>query len=182
MSSNYPIVRLTDGRGGVFYARTFGWSVGVATGDTAVSTNFTLPSGIPAGTYSLSAVANGIASDPVDFTVGSGGPSPRFHGALGATSRVIVEDPRPAGVPFSTPEIVTSGGSNPAVNLQVPGGQEVRAPVVGNTFGSTTLPPPTLELVGPSDSRSLLEILSLWESEAADLVLPVAFPGSPPCQ
>jgi hypothetical protein len=72
MSSNYPIVRLVDADGNVFYARTFGWSVGVATGDTPVSTQFTLPDGIPAGTYSLSVVANGIASDPVDFTVPSG--------------------------------------------------------------------------------------------------------------
>jgi hypothetical protein len=73
MSSNYPIVRLVGGDGTVYYARTFGWSVGVATGDTPVSVNFTLPAGIAPGTYSLSVVANGIASDPVDFTIDSGG-------------------------------------------------------------------------------------------------------------
>jgi predicted outer membrane repeat protein len=72
MSTNYPIIRLVDAAGNVFYARTFNWNIGVATGDTVVSTEFTLPAGLPAGTYSLSVVANGIASTPVDFTVSSG--------------------------------------------------------------------------------------------------------------
>jgi hypothetical protein len=70
MSSNYPIVRLTGADGRVYYARTFNWSnTGVATGDTPVSTEFSLPDGLEAGTYSLEVAANGIASDPVDFTV-----------------------------------------------------------------------------------------------------------------
>jgi hypothetical protein len=73
MSSNYPIVRLVGPDGTVYYARTFGWNVAVATGDTPVSVNFTLPAGIPDGTYSLSVVANGIASDAVDFNIGAGG-------------------------------------------------------------------------------------------------------------
>jgi hypothetical protein len=69
MSSNYPIVRLTDLNGHVYYARTYGWSsTGVATGSTPESTNFTLPPGLPAGTYSLVVVANGIASQPASFT------------------------------------------------------------------------------------------------------------------
>jgi hypothetical protein len=74
MSTNYPIVRLDDGNGNVFYARTYDWSsTGVATGNLRVSTDFTLPAGIPAGVYDLSVVANGIASDPVPFTIA--GPS-----------------------------------------------------------------------------------------------------------
>jgi hypothetical protein len=48
-------------------------SVGVATGDTPVSVNLTLPAGIPDGTYSLSEVADDIASDLVEFAVDSGG-------------------------------------------------------------------------------------------------------------
>ncbi len=70
MSSNYPIVQLTDRQGNVFYARTFNWdSTGVATGDLSVSTEFTLPAGIHPGRYTLSVIANGIASDPVEFRV-----------------------------------------------------------------------------------------------------------------
>jgi hypothetical protein len=68
MNSNYPIVRLTDGAGNVHYARTFNWSsTGVMTGDTLETTEFSLPPGLVAGTYSLVVVANGNSSDPVSF-------------------------------------------------------------------------------------------------------------------
>ncbi len=68
MDTNYPIVRLLDSGGQVFYARTFNWSsTGVATGASPVSTSFMLPPGLQPGTYSLSVVANGIASTPVTF-------------------------------------------------------------------------------------------------------------------
>jgi hypothetical protein len=68
MDSNYPIVRMTNSIGGVFYARTYGWSsTGVMTGNAPVTTEFALPAGLPLGEYSLVAVANGISSDPVTF-------------------------------------------------------------------------------------------------------------------
>ncbi len=73
MDSNYPLVELqaTNGSGKVYFARTFNWSsTGVATGSTPVSTQFTLPAGLPLATYSLNVVANGIASAPVSFTGG----------------------------------------------------------------------------------------------------------------
>src|ERR1039458_6383077 len=67
MGSNYPLVRFTDGSGNVHYARTFNWSsTGVMTGTNLVSTQFTLPPNLPAGSY-LEVVANGIASDSVAF-------------------------------------------------------------------------------------------------------------------
>ncbi len=72
MSSNYPIVQLTDASGNVFYARTSNWSyTGVsAAGDaTAQTANFTLPNGLAAGNYNLSVIANGIASAPTPFVV-----------------------------------------------------------------------------------------------------------------
>lgn len=70
MNTNYPIVRLTSGTN-VYYARTFNWnSTGVQRGSLPDTTQFTLPSGLPSGTYSLVVVANGIASDPVSFTTG----------------------------------------------------------------------------------------------------------------
>jgi hypothetical protein len=68
MDSNYPIVRMTNSVGGVFYARTYGWSsTGVMTGNAPVTTEFALPAGLPLGEYSLVVVANGISSDPVTF-------------------------------------------------------------------------------------------------------------------
>jgi hypothetical protein len=68
MNSNYPIVRLTDAAGNVYYARTFNWSsTGVMTGTTPETTEFRLSPGLAAGTYSLVVVANGNSSDPVSF-------------------------------------------------------------------------------------------------------------------
>jgi len=69
MATNYPIIRLTDGSS-IYYARTFNWSsTGVMTGSTVLSTEFSLPVGIPNGTYSIVAVANGIASDAMTVQV-----------------------------------------------------------------------------------------------------------------
>jgi hypothetical protein len=70
-STNYPLVRITNtGTGHVFYARTHGHStMGVATGNTTVSTNFDVPSGIETGPSSIVVVANGIPSAPTSVTV-----------------------------------------------------------------------------------------------------------------
>jgi hypothetical protein len=76
MNTNYPLVRLSDGLGGVYYARTYAWSsTGVMTGATPVSTEFVPPASLPPGNYSLVVVANGIASDAVNFP-----PSTAFSG------------------------------------------------------------------------------------------------------
>ncbi len=69
MASNYPLVRLTDTSSHVFYGRTYNHStMGVATGNTPVSTYFVPPATLPQGYYALQVVANGIASYPVLFT------------------------------------------------------------------------------------------------------------------
>jgi hypothetical protein len=69
--TNYPLVRITNNNTGhVFYARTHDHSsMGVATGNMPVSTNFDVPSGIETGASSLVVVANGIPSEPVSVTV-----------------------------------------------------------------------------------------------------------------
>jgi hypothetical protein len=72
MDSNYPLVRLRDAAGNVYYARTFDWSTSsVMTGNRVVSSEFVVATNVPAGVYSLVAVANGISSDPVTFFIGS---------------------------------------------------------------------------------------------------------------
>ena len=73
MASNYPVIRLTSGSN-VYYVRTFNWnSTGVRRSSVANTdtTQFTIPAAVPAGNYSLVVTANGIASDPVAFTVSS---------------------------------------------------------------------------------------------------------------
>lgn len=69
-STNYPLVRLTDGAGAVTYLRTYDHStMGLATGSAPVSTNFAAPPSLPPGVYQMQVVANGIASDPVNLTL-----------------------------------------------------------------------------------------------------------------
>ncbi len=74
--TNFPLVRLTSGST-VRYARSYGFStMGFATGTATLSARFKLPAGIPAGSYQLAVVANGIASQSVAFTVGSSNQAP----------------------------------------------------------------------------------------------------------
>ncbi len=66
MSTNYPIVELTLGSN-VWYAKTHDWTPGVDEGSTSVK--FDLPANLsPGATYSLTVVANGIPSYPINFT------------------------------------------------------------------------------------------------------------------
>jgi hypothetical protein len=70
--TSYPIVQLKNAAGNVYYARSFNWSTSaIATGSMPVTTEFALPEWMPYDTYSLTVVANGIASDPVQFTGGA---------------------------------------------------------------------------------------------------------------
>jgi hypothetical protein len=70
-AQNYPLVRITNKETHhVFYARTLDHStMGVATGDKLVWTNFDVPQQIETGASRLEVVANGIASRPVDVWV-----------------------------------------------------------------------------------------------------------------
>jgi hypothetical protein len=76
MNGNYPLVRVTNPSGNIYYERTYNWSsTGVMTGNTTVTTEFTNSAALSPGTYSLVVVANGISSDPFSFMV----PSPKSN-------------------------------------------------------------------------------------------------------
>ena len=68
-NENYPIVRMVGASGNVYYAKTTNWSlVGVGTGSTPETVNFTLNPAMPPGTYSLIVSGAGLSSSPVTFT------------------------------------------------------------------------------------------------------------------
>ncbi len=69
MSTNYPIVRLTSGTN-IYYATTSNWNRqgAVMTGSLADTATFTLPAGLPIGTYSVTVIANGNPSIPRAIT------------------------------------------------------------------------------------------------------------------
>lgn len=71
MATNYPLVRIkNNSTGHIFYVKTHNHStMGVATGTTAVSTQFDIPGTIETGASTLVVVANGIPSSPANVTV-----------------------------------------------------------------------------------------------------------------
>ncbi|MFZ0593037.1 MAG: hypothetical protein WAM39_21445 [Bryobacteraceae bacterium] len=72
MATNYPIVRLEDSSGNIYYVRTANHStMAVATGSTQVSTFISVPTDIPPGPYNLFVIANGIPSAPFPVSVGT---------------------------------------------------------------------------------------------------------------
>ena len=83
MATNYPIVRLTQGPN-AYYARTFNWNrTGVQTGALPDTAFFELPVGLPAGSFNLEVIANGIHSDSYSFTpCSSAGIDPSADGSL----------------------------------------------------------------------------------------------------
>jgi len=92
MDSSYPLVRMTNSvSGNVYYARTYQWSSTTIQNTNPVTTEFSLPLNLPAGTYSLVVTANGNASAPTNFT--------------------YAPPPTPTG-------LTAASGSNAFVNLQ----------------------------------------------------------------
>lgn len=118
MSTNYPVIRLTNGSN-VYYCRTFNWnSTGVKRGNQPDDCQFTLPAGLPVGTYSLVVTANGIASDPVSFT-----PVPYLTSTLTApatcsnTEFTYTPVMVPATATFTWTRAAVAGISNAAVTV-----------------------------------------------------------------
>lgn len=70
-ATNYPLVKLKHLlTGKITYCRTFDHStMGVATGSTMVSTNFSVPFATPTGESELTVIANGISSLPCTINV-----------------------------------------------------------------------------------------------------------------
>lgn len=68
MSTNYPLVRLSNGTD-VYYAKTTNWNriAAVQTDSLEDTAIFAMPVGLPAGTYSLTVVVNGFASNPTIY-------------------------------------------------------------------------------------------------------------------
>src|SRR5215472_13416184 len=113
-ATNYPLVQIVNtGTGHVFYAKTHGHStMGVATGNTTVSTNFDVPPGIESGASQLFVIANGIPSAPADVTV-----APSFSLSATPGSQNVV----PGGMTTYTVTATPDTGFSGTVNLAVSG-------------------------------------------------------------
>jgi hypothetical protein len=70
MNENYPIVRLQDpATGNVYYCRTMNWSSVSVGGHQPETVDFTLPSAVTPGSYELTVIGAGIASQAVQIRI-----------------------------------------------------------------------------------------------------------------
>jgi len=124
MSTNYPIVRLTNGTN-VYYAKTSNWNrIGAVQTDSLEDTAyFTIPA-IPNGTYSLVVAVNGFASNPVLFTT---------FGVSVTAQNILCN-----GENNGSATALGSNGVSPYTYLWNPGGQTT-APISGLSAGIYTV-------------------------------------------
>ncbi|HTB31820.1 MAG TPA: T9SS type A sorting domain-containing protein, partial [Bacteroidia bacterium] len=113
MSTNYPLVRLTNGTN-TYYAKTTKWNrIGAVQTDSLADTAlFTLPASLPAGTYSLTVVVNGFASNPTLFT-----PSAPLTVSISSETNILCN-----GNATGSATANASGGASPYTYLWSPGG------------------------------------------------------------
>src|SRR5665213_3123988 len=100
MAENYPIVWLTDSAGDVYYARSTNFSqMTPSVGSNPETCDFTLPAGMPSGSYSLFVSAVGVQSKaaipyttvPSSTGTGTGATS----GGAGGTTCLLYTSPSP---------------------------------------------------------------------------------------
>jgi hypothetical protein len=109
MDENYPIVSLVNSSGNVYYGRTTNWSnVGVATGSTPETVNFTLNSALTAGNYSLVVSGAGIQSAPTPITITSAEVSGQATNPSDSISGQVTLN----GAPFAGVTVSLNTGSN----------------------------------------------------------------------
>ncbi len=114
MNSNYPLVRLADSAGNVYYERTYNWnSTSVMTGNKLVTVQFTNSAALPPENYSLTVVANGFSSDPWNFVL-----PPPLNISLSDGSLVLSWPTNPPG--FSLEFTTNPATAAWSTNLQSP--------------------------------------------------------------
>jgi hypothetical protein len=120
MAENYPIVWLKDSSGNVYYCKSFNFSNMLPSkGSAAETCQFTTPTGLPNGTYSLYVSAVGVQSkDPFTFTVGVGG----VGGGTGTGGTNSTGGTSSTGGAKATGGVTSAGGTSNAGGAKSTGG------------------------------------------------------------
>jgi len=115
-ATNYPLVRLVqnDPPNGVYYANTHNETTHSIAPGTSNTTEFDVPTGLPAGNYTLYAVTNGIESNGIAVSVVA---SPDFSLTASPSSLSIAQGSNGT----STITVVPVNGFNGSVNLNASG-------------------------------------------------------------
>jgi hypothetical protein len=117
-ATNYPIVQLVQAAAphNVYYATTHGETTHSIAPGMANSTQFDVPSGVPAGSYSLFVVANGIASNALVVDVVAGN-TPDFSLTANPNAVSVAQ----GGQNTSTITVVPTNGFTGNVTLSASG-------------------------------------------------------------
>ena len=115
-ATNYPLVRLTQvsSPNNVYYATTHDETTHSIAPGTAVTTLFDVPTGMISGQYTLTVVANGIASAPVTVSVAA---SPDYSLTANPSSVSVTQ----GGTNTSLITVVPVNGFSDSVNLNASG-------------------------------------------------------------
>ena len=140
MNSNYPMVRLTGATGTVYFADSYDWSSdGVDTGATPVSTDFTLPLGLPAGTYTVNVMVNGFVSANATLT------TPAVAGDVAPTvATAAAASPSPVSGVSTTLSVLGASGNGASTltytwsNTSAPSGDSTASFSVNGTNAAST--------------------------------------------
>jgi fibronectin type 3 domain-containing protein/regulation of enolase protein 1 (concanavalin A-like superfamily) len=111
MDGNYPLVRMTNNSTlNIYYARTYGWSSTTIQNPNPVTTEFTLPPNLPAGTYSLVVSAVGNASAPQTFNYAPPSVPTGFNATAGNTQITLSWNSVSGATAYDVLSSTTSGG------------------------------------------------------------------------
>jgi hypothetical protein len=122
MDENYPIVRFTSSSGVVRYAKSFNWNHnGVGSGG-ATSVQFSFPSPLPVGDYTVNAVGAGIASDNFSYSVQpngiwtGGGDAVSWSDAANWSNNIVPGPADDAAISSPSANVMLNGGTSAAVH------------------------------------------------------------------
>ncbi len=132
MATNYPLVRIRNlASNKVVYCRTFNHYMGVATGNSIRTTQFTLPAWIETGASELYVIANGISSAPFTVSVGR---QPGIRAiAPDADGRLELFDPGKDGALWHLWQTAVNNGWSSWASHGSAGGGFTGSPVAGSS-------------------------------------------------
>ena len=182
MNSDYPVARITNAAGNVFYCRTYNWSTcDLMTGTNVVTTEMTLPAGLLAGTYPLFVTANGISSTPYSLSI-PGTPLPAVTGlafdtiasnkmvfhwsAIGLTESAYVIQRSTDGVNYSTLATLATNLTTYTDNTVTPLGQYYYQVLGTNSFGLGNVAPAIFAASPP-----VVAVPAPWQTQDIGAVL-----------
>ena len=134
MACNYPLARMTNNATGyVYYGRTYNWNNTTVQNTNPVMMEFSLPSALPAGTYTLVVTTVGSPSAPVLFTNTPPAAPTGLAGTTGNAQAMLSWNPVSGATAYNVKRLTTVGTPYYATVATVTGTSATNAGLV-NAF------------------------------------------------